>query len=239
MADSEKSFADRLQRGRNLQGACASFVPVFTPKDADLASAPFNNFLSTVEAKNSAAGQADGSYSLMAGERFDLVKTIKGRVTESINYVESYAPWKTLAPKVRMIADKLRGVRPAPPKPVAEPPPGGPAPKPARNTGDQSYEDIAGHLDKFVAAIGLVPAYAPSAVALTVGSFGGQLSSLRNYNRELSRLGPQVSLAKAARSGAYFGEAGLQGKMVAIKKAVRAQYGSASAEFATAKGIKF
>lgn len=238
MAESEKSFQDRWARGTSLKNACDEFDPDFAPADPKLGVTLFMIFLDAIEAANGQVSTMDATYSAEASDRVALVKTIKARTTESLSYVESNVTWKTLFPKVKMVADKLRGVRPHTPKPLPNPPPGQPPAKKPRNKGDQSYEDIAGHLEKLIAVLGKVPGYAPS-VLLTINSFSSHLSGLRSMNRALSTREQEVSLAKGARSALYYGDEALQGKMRLIKKAVRSQYGSASTQFAAVKGINF
>lgn len=217
--------------------ACAEFAPAFTPVDPDLTVDAFGSFLGQIEAKNKVVAGWDESYSLAAADRVDVVRALKLRTTEALSYVDSNSAWKVIAPKVKMPADKLRGFTPR----VTKPPtttPGAPV-KRKRSKGDQSYEDIAGHLEKFIAALGGVPGYAPTSSALTISAFSGRLSQLRSINSTLCSDGPKVTLVHAQRSALYSGEKGLRARMKAIKKAVRAQYGTKSPQYVTAKSYKF
>ena len=237
MSNNESSFADRLGRGRQLKEACATFNPSFAPADASLAVPTFHGLLDQIAGRNATVSTLGSAYSIAAADRVELVRNIQLRATEAMAYLDSNSAWKTMAPKIRMTADKLRGYKPRAPK--ALPATAEAAAKPARNSGDLSYEDLAGHLTKFLAALSSVAGYAPPSTTITTGAFSAMLSQLRSMNTTLCAQSPQVSLAIAQRSELYFGENGLQLRMKAIKKAVRAQYGSRSAQYDTVSGISF
>ena len=63
MANTEATFADRLQMGKDLQAAIAAFSPAFAPADATLAVAAFLTFLNGLDAMNTDTGAAVAGYS--------------------------------------------------------------------------------------------------------------------------------------------------------------------------------
>ncbi|GAA5484717.1 hypothetical protein [Haloferula sargassicola] len=62
--------------------------------------------------------------------------------TQALAYVKSNSGWANRYEAIKKLADKVRGVTP--------PKPGGPDPEAkARETGEQSYVEIASHLKNF------------------------------------------------------------------------------------------
>ncbi len=60
MANTEQTFADRLQRGRTMQSKIAGFTPAFAPADVSLLPPAFELFLDDVEAANTVVATALG-----------------------------------------------------------------------------------------------------------------------------------------------------------------------------------
>lgn len=62
MANSETSFADRLQRGSSLYAALFGFTPPFAPADPLLLPAAFATFLDGLGGMNQAAATAEAEW---------------------------------------------------------------------------------------------------------------------------------------------------------------------------------
>lgn len=237
MPISEKTFADRLQRGRVMQAAIALFSPPFAPADASLLPAAFNTFLDGLDTSNTDTGTLLTSYSTSVAERTDMVKDIKARALRVAGYVESNSTWKNAARGIKTLVDRIRGNVARPPKsPAPGETPGSPQAK-SRNKGEQSYGDIAANLERLIAALQTISGYTPPASELTVANLTTLATAYSAKNSSMATLAQQASLSQRDRFDGYSGPDGLREKMKAIKKAVLSQYGSTSSEYAAVKGI--
>lgn len=238
---SERSFRDREGKARDLSNAMAGFAPAFVPADADLAPAAFATLVGQAESKNNEVEGYAGTYTEDADTRMTLIKTIKTAVTQGLSYLESNKAWKSSFKAAKMAADKLRGVRPPKPKAPPPPPEGGPTPaeEKKRNKGEQAFTELAGHFGKFIAACTGAAGYAPPATEISLGTLNGALSQLKGLNGSLSTLSTQLSKAQQQRQILYYNEDGLADRFMAVKAAVKGQYGVASANYGVVKGMKW
>ena len=234
---SETTFADRLQRGRDMQAAIAIFSPAFDPADPTLAATAFMNFLDALDQLNTETSTFVTSYTNGTAERMTMVAEIKDVALRVLSYLKSNPAWKKYLPGIKSLVDKIRGTsaRRAKP-PAATETPGSPQAK-KRNKGEQSFGEIDTNFDRLVAALGSVPGYAPTTADLTIANLTARAAAYSAKNATMSTLGQTVGLKQRDRSAGYDGDGGLREKMKAIKQAVRAQYGSSSAEYAQVKGI--
>jgi len=238
MAISERTFADRLGRGQQLQTAVAAFSPAFAPADASLGVTAFQTFVDGLDTLNTETGTSVTQYSTEVDVRGEMVKDVKARTLRVLSFVESNSAWAKYARGIKKLADKIRGNRPR--KPAAPAPgetPGSPTAK-ARNTGEQSFVEIAENFEQLVAAVAGISGYTPPAAQITVANLTTLADDFSDKNKAMATLGRQVVLKQKDRLDGYAGPGGLSEKMIAIKKAVRAQYGSDSAEYNAVKGIK-
>lgn len=238
MPISETGFADRLGRGRLLQTAIAGFSPAFAPADTSLAAAAFATFLADLDTQITETGGLGSQYTTKVSERGEMVKDVKARVLRVLSFVESNSAWKKYARGVKSLANKIRGNRPKAPKPpAASETPGSPKAK-TRSRGEQSFAEIEENFRQLIALVQGITGYAPPATDLTAASLQTLVGKFAVQNTAMGTLGSQAGIGQRERLALYDGPGGLREKMLAIKKAVRAQYGSDSAEFNQVKGIK-
>src|SRR3954447_7963935 len=98
MANTEQTFADRLQRGRTMQSKTEGFAPVFAPADPTLAPATFDLFLDDVDTSNLAVATAGAAETSATNLRKSLMLQIKDRTTRAVNYVASNEAWDQFLP---------------------------------------------------------------------------------------------------------------------------------------------
>lgn len=122
-----------------------------------------------------------------------------------------------------------------PPKPKL--PEGTPAPK-KRNVGEQSYAEIAGYFKNLISTVTGIVGYAPTNTDLTVAQMDMLFTAFNTKNTAMNNLYSNISILVGERANMYDGENGLRERMLAIKDAVRAQYGIDSPEYNSVKGIK-
>ncbi len=238
MAISERTFADRLGRAQQMQAAVGTFATAFAPADPTLVAAAFQTYLDGLDTLNTETGTSVTQYSTEVDVRGEMVKDIKARTLRVLSFVESNSAWAKFARGIKKLADKIRGNRPR--KPAAPAPgetPGSPTAK-ARNTGEQSFVETAENFQQLVAAVAGITGYTPPAAEITVANLTTLADDFSAKNKAMAKLGRQTALKQKERLDAYDVPGGLSEKMIAIKKAVRAQYGTTSAEFDAVKGIK-
>lgn len=234
MANIESSYADRLQRGREIQAATAGFSPAFAPADADLQPATFGTFLNGLDLQNTAVAAALADWTTDAASRTAMVADIKARALRASSRVKSHSAWKLSVPAVKAAAENLRGYRTPKPKTPDDAPP----PK-TRQKGDQSYADIKGLTDKLVAALKKVTGYdSGSPGDISTAGLAAIATQLDGLNQLVAGKEQALASVRAPRKEAYDGGGGLKEKMLAIKEAARSQYGPKSPEFLRIKGIR-
>jgi hypothetical protein len=235
MSNSESSFADRLQRGRQLDAAISGFAPPFAPADATLTPEAFGDFLDELNGMNQTVAGVEADWLATAAQRMALSGDIKSRALRALSRVKSNSAWKMNLPAVKAAADHLRGYRTPKPKRPAD----GEGQVKSRSQGDQSFADIKGLLDKLVAALGKLSGYDAGAPAdISIAGLAALATQLDGLNQLVAGKEQTLHSARAPRLAAYEGAGGLREKMLAIKEAARSQYGSKSPEYLQVKGIK-
>ncbi len=238
MPNTEKTFADRLGRGSRLLSAVELFEPDFAPADVDLAPAAFGPYLDSLETANLAVGEALDVFRVAAGERVQFVRDLKPLTTRIINYVKSNKAWNKHLPSLKSVADKLRGFRN---KKVAPPGPGGDteAQTRARQTGEQSFADIAGLFSRLVGALEKIEGYAPPAAEISLASLEALATQMIQHNETVPNAEQDLKLLQKERLDLYNDpKMGLNARMKGVKAAVRSQYGQKSEMWAAVRGIR-
>ena len=118
MANSESSFADRLQRAEQMRAALDTFDPAFSPADSRLGVDQFGDFLEQIGALNTAVSTAETAWRDGASVRQELVKDIKARALRALARGRSNVTWTRPLPPVKSAADALRGYRAPAPQPA-------------------------------------------------------------------------------------------------------------------------
>lgn len=234
MANSEKSYMDRLGRWMLLVEVVAKCEPVFQPADDSLTEANLRAFRTVLEGANEAVDALEVDYTVAAGDRRALVKTLRSSATQALGYVKSNKAWATPFRAVKMAADKLRNYH-------ARPRRTGDAlsqEKPSRTRGDQAYVELESHLSALIAAVEACPGYAPPGEAIQLATLEAQRTQFRALNELTTQLAGQLTTARETRRRLYDGdEDSLAVKFQAVKQAVKGQYGPQSAACAMARRI--
>jgi hypothetical protein len=244
---SETSFQDRIGRFTLLKEACADMAPPFLPPDTDITVASQTSLITTLNACCTAVTTALNDLKDLTDPRVTLVKTIKERVTRAVNRVDSNRAWASKLPAVKAAADKVRGFRgPKQAAPPAPTDPDAPAPK-KTDRGGLSYKDIEGHLAKFIGTLGKCSGYDTGApLEISTLAFTTLLGQLQTANttipdKEVALRDVQIERLRVFESKKPLpdGSASLRDRWTRIKKAVKAQYGVDSAEYALVLPIKY
>lgn len=233
---SEKSFADRLGRGRLMQAAIAAFTPTFTPADISLAPAAFNTFLDSVTALNTAVANAEATWKNNAQSRVTMVKDIKAKGLRILSRIKSNTLWKGQVALVKAAVDELRGYV----LPHLKSPPDVTPPVMTKPKADQSYSDIKGLLDKVISRLAQASGYTTGAPTdITTLALTTLATTLDTLNKTIAANEVTLYGARAARTAAYDADdTGLKAKMLAIKSAALSQYTAQSSQYQEIKGIR-
>ncbi len=238
--NSAQSFADRLGRGRSIQTFIAGFVPVFAPADPNIAAGAFLSYCNGCEGANTAVSGAETDYTNKTGDRIAAtaaIKALAGRVEDSVT---SNVAWKKFHKSIIAASQAVRGTKTPTKKPA---PPAGaaaPAPKPARKgaQSQQGFSDIAKHFGKLVAAVEKITTYSAAPGSdLALVDLNASLAAYVALNSSVQTAEVTLDTAQTTRLAFYDGEGGLKEKMKSIKKATGGQYGRASTQYASIKGI--
>src|SRR3990172_6372488 len=192
MPISETTFADRLGRAQQLQAATATFTPAFAPADTGLGATGFQTFVDGLDVLNTETGTLATQYSNEVDVREVIVTDVKARTLRVLSFVESNSAWSKFARGIKKLADKIRGNRPR--KPKAPPPgetPGSPTAK-ARNSGEQSYVEIAENFSQLAEAVAGIPGYSPPAAEITAANLDTLADNFAAKNKAMATLGRQV-----------------------------------------------
>lgn len=239
--NTERSFADRLQRAWQLHAALTTFMPAFVPPNAALLPATFADFLESLAELNLNVNSAEMSWKEGSAARLALVKDLQNRALLALSRVKSNAAWKQQVPMVKSAADHLRGYRAAT-QPL---PPDAPAEEKPRTTQvNQSFGDVKVLLDKLIEALKWVPNYDTGVpVGISLSSLLALSTQLDGLNKLMAGKEQSLAAARAPRSLAYDLDQPprlcLRSQMLAIKEAVKSQYGGTkSPEYLQVKSIK-
>lgn len=242
MPISETTFVDRHGRAELLLSAVSSFNPAFAPVAEDIQIPFFTAFLAEVDGANAAVAEAEGDYTAKVEERNELLKNAKDRCSRVISQLQTNPAWSQHLTAIKRHYDKLRGYRPAQAKPPAGDgvETGEPAKK--RNQGEQGHAEAARHIDNIATGLGKIADYASPVADITAAAITQLGADYAALNKEMGGLEHEVTVARKVRYKLYEEESGektgLRERMKAIKKAVRAQYGTRSSEYMAVKGIR-
>lgn len=233
MPISEQTFADRLGRGELMEATISGFGVPFTPTDTNIQPPNFQIYLDAIKQKNLDVQSARSTYTTGATERMTIVKTVKTRSGMTRSYVDSVGAYNSYRSTVRNIVKKILNYKTAKPKP-----PAGETPPKKRNKGEQSFADIAGLFDSLISAVSGIVGYMPTNTDLQIPNMTTLYMTFNTKNADMDTLASNISVIIGERFKMYEGNTGLRNRMLAIKAAVRAQYGSDSPEYNSVKGIK-
>ena len=221
---SERSFQDRYQRGNSLKNAVATFTPVYSPPDPKFTLGALGTALSNADAANTLVTERRAPYQDDVDDRQALIKAISPLVTQSLAHVKSNTAWAKRYDAVKKAADKVRGIRPKPPKKSADPEPD----KKTRESGERSFVEIAAHFKAYIARLAALPGYLPTDDAIKLPALEATWLQLDDLNQSVSSLSQALADAVRDRADAYTGEGGLKFVFDGVKTSVKGQYGQSS-----------
>ena len=243
MADSNRSYTERQQRASVLATTITDMTPAFSPMDPALSIANFGTFVAQVGSANEAVDNATTDFDTAVNTRMAQAKAAQKLTTQIVASIKSNSAWKANFPRIKELADKVRGSKPQTKTPPPPPPvPGQPLPPEPkkRDRGDGSYAEIASNFKALSNAVGKLAGYAPQDQALStdaLNTLGGQLVT---NNDAVAEADSTLDAAQRKRFALFTDEdTGLATKFQAVKNAVKGQYGQDSAQYAQVKGMRW
>jgi hypothetical protein len=244
---SETSFQDRIGRFSLLKEACADMSPAFAPPDTDITVAAQTALLVTLNTCCQNVSNAETNLKDVTDPRAESIKGLKERVTRAVNRVASNRAWAGKLTAVKAAGDKVRGYKV--PKAVVPPAPTDPdAPAPKKgDRGGQGFKDIEGSFYKFIGTLAKCAGYDTGAPAdLTISALSVLHASLKAANELVPDLEVALRDEQLERLRVFEnkkplpdGSASLRDRWARIKKAVKSQYGTGSAQYALVGPIKY
>ena len=223
-----------------MQSKIAGFIPAFAPADPNITKDAFQSYLGGVETSNNAVAEVEATLDPMITERIDAAEALKDKALRVKDYVSSNIAWKKFLAAITTAADAVRGYR-TPKKSPAPVLGAAPVPKKRANNGSRSqqgFADLEKLFGKLITQVKKVTGYtAIAGSGLSVADLEAQDSVFTQLNDDVSDAEADLEEKQRQRNDFYDGEGGLKEKMKAIKKAVRAQYGSTSDQYAAVSGI--
>jgi len=240
----ESSFMDHVQHATELKDVIAGLEPAYAPgvpepEELDLRLTAFNSAIGAAEGAHLDAEATASTYGDMARERDDCLKLVLSAGTSVLAFMRSKR--KTLGRQfkgVERIVKKMRGTRP---KKAPPPPPEGEPPEKARNRGQQSYREQAGHLQTLHALVNGNAAYNPPANhPAHPDKLDELLTALNTCNGQISVLKAAVIRSETLREEKFTEkDVGLHDYFHAMKESVKGQYGADSTQYADVAGILY
>lgn len=229
---SEKSFLDRLQRSNELKVAVAAMTPVYAPADAKFSLATFGATLTAAGASNTVVDTVRPPHQDKVSDRVALVKSLGPLITQALAYVKSNSAWANRYEAIKKLADKVRGVDPLAyaktkaRKARAETDPD--ADEKARESGEQSYVEIAAHLKNFNDRLEALGTYTPPNTRIGIDALMDLHGALVALNGAIPGLARTLADAITDRQTAF---AALKTAFDGVKTSVKGQYGQTSVQF--------
>ncbi len=239
MAISERTFVDRYQRATTLSSAISSFDPVFAPANNEKILPPaFATFVEEVDAANSAVTGASDDYTAQVEERNELLAGAKDRCSRVISLLQAVPAWSHELTAIKRHYDKLRGYRPARVKPPVGDTGETGVKAQKRNQGEQGHAETAKHIANIASGLEKINNYTTPVDDISAAAIRELADDYAELNGAMGSLALDVTVAREKRHAIYEGPDGLRERMKAIKSAIRAQYGTKSAEYVAVKGIR-
>jgi hypothetical protein len=235
MSNTERSFADRLARGKSLKDAITP-MPDYNPQDSDISKEEFAGFLDGVSAKNTEVKVKESDYSTAVADRQEAFygsNGVKRRATMILNYCKSLKNIGASLKSVARLVAKINNYKTA--KTAAPPDPENTGAVKKHSQGEQSYGDLTQAIKDLNEILKAIPAFQPNNVLIQTAALDAFIVSLGTLNESVNTYGYDLSNLKSERNNMY---AGLKDRMKRIKSYILGDFGRNSAEYQLVGGIK-
>ena len=112
MANIEKSFIDRAQRGHLLYTKITGFAVLFSPPNGNLNPANFGPFMTLIDQANEAVEDNKTLFSAAVTARRTQSLAAQKLMTQVVNFVKTNPAWEDSFPRIKQLCDQIREIRP-------------------------------------------------------------------------------------------------------------------------------
>lgn len=238
---SEKTFGQRLEKGRQLSAIISSF-PDYEPSNTELIPQKFSDYLNQVAELNNQVAYLNNILSETRKTRFDKYfgkDGLKERCAKIKDYVASLKDGRKSAAYKNILKEYAKFNTKTKKEPVPSTTPESGEVKKKISQSEKSFGSLIGAGRNIYQIIISISDYSPSNVLIKKDDFRVFVESVESINDEVSRNYIAADKAIKDRFLAYEGDDGLKVKIRAIKSYVSSQYGRKSNEFEEVSKIKY
>lgn len=182
-------------------------------------------------------GDREQAYSLVAAGRDAVFAPLDKLVTRCLSGIQNSDALDITKDRAKTLADKIRGVDTSTPPP---PPAPGEPEADGYSTRQLSYGMIAENFGLFIEILRAEPTYLPGSDDIKLPALDALLATMLAKNLEVEPPLVAYKTALSNRNNIFFApKTGLVDIALGTKKAVLADFGTNSPEYAAVKGIKF
>ena len=235
MSNTERSFADRLARGKSINDAIMP-MPNYNPQDPDISKAVYPGFLENVSAKNTEVRVKESAYSAAVADRQEAFfgsNGVKKRATMILNYCKSLKNIGASLKSVARLVAKINNYKKT--KTAAPPDPENTDAVKKHSKGEQSYGDLTQAIKDLNEILKSIPDYQPNNVLIQTATLDTFIVTLGTLNGSVNTYDNELSNLQTERNNMYDD---LKDRMKRIKSYILGDFGRDSAEYQLVGGIK-
>jgi hypothetical protein len=213
------------------------FGTTYNPSKASLKLANLNASLTQAKTELSNVSAKSVAFNTATNSRVQQFDTLKPLATRLINALKATDATKLTIADAKTINTKLQGKRAKSLEVSADP--NIPAPS-SISVSQQSYDQQAEHLAKFIDLLKSESSYSPNEVDLKVSTLATTLTALKTANLNVTTTFTAVSNARISRNKILYKEkTGICDIAQEAKNYIKSVYGASSAEYKLVSKIKF
>jgi len=216
-----------------------SINPDYNPANATIKVPALNAQKAAAQAVVSNIGAQEAPYKVAVNERQEGFERLSPVVTRSGNMLKASGASQRIMDDAKTSSRKISGKRKSN-KSTADPSTPGAETKSNHSTSQQSYENIVGNFDDYIAILATVPTYAPNEASLTIAGLTALANELKAKNEAVNTTFAPVSAARGLRDQLlYLNADSVVNTALLVKAYVRAALGPNSQLFKQIKGLRF
>jgi hypothetical protein len=233
----ETGHAKNVVNLETLITTITSFGTAYNPSKASLKLGNLNTSLTQAKTELNNVSAKSIAFNNATNLRVQQYDTLKPLATRLINALKATDASKLTIADAKTINTKLQGKRAK----AIEIPSDPNAPAPATiSVSQQSYDQQAEHLSKFIELLKTETSYAPNESELKVSTLATTLTSLKTANTNVVTSFTAVSNARISRNKTFYKEkTGICDIAQEVKNYIKSLYGASSPEYKLIAKIKF
>jgi hypothetical protein len=233
----ETGHAKNVVNFETLITNVTSFGATYNPSKAGLKLVNLTASLTLAKTELSNVSTKSVAFNNATNVRVQQFDTLKPLATRLINALKATDATKLTIADAKTINTKLQGKRA---KSIEVPADPNTPPPPTISVSQQSYDQQAEHLSKFIDLLKAETSYSPNEAELKVSTLASTLTALKTANSAVTTTFTAVSNARISRNKTFYKDkTGICDIGQEIKNYVKSIYGASSAEYKLISKIKF